>query len=435
MNLKRELHLNNDFKIAHKILLNVLYKDMKSNEQINIFIDQMTNPSLVTKIVYGVLENKIYLDYMIRKVSSIRLKKIHPRVLTILEIGFYNIHFLNTKDYAVVDQLVELTKANNKKSTAFVNALLRNYIRDEDEIAKIKESDDIKSLSIRYSLKEELTRYIYDNYGMDYTKKFLRYINSEQVISIRINNLKITKDKLRERLENQGFIIKEGLISKNALRVINPSKLVNTLEFKEGYFTIQQEASMKAVEVLDPRESTRILDLCAAPGTKTSYIGECIKNNGEIIANDISFNKMDLIKENINRLGLTNIKLTNFDATIYKKEWENSFDYCLVDAPCSGLGVMGRKPEIRYNRTIDDIYNLADLQKNILKNAISYLKKGAILVYSTCTIGNIENLNNFSYLKNHKSLELMPIEGKEYIEYANFLAETDGFFISKFKKI
>lgn len=435
MNLKRELHLNNDFKIAHKILLNVLYKDMKSNEQINNFIGQMTNPSLVTKIVYGVLENKIYLDYMIRKVSSIRLKKIHPKVLTILEIGFYNIHFLNTKDYAVVDQLVELTKANNKKSTAFVNALLRNFIRDEDEIAKIKESDDIKSLSIRYSLKEELTRYIYDNYGMDYTKKFLRYINSEQVISIRINNLKITKDKLRERLENQGFIIKEGLISKNALRVINPSNLVNTLEFKGGYFTIQQEASMKAVEVLDPRESTRILDLCAAPGTKTSYIGECIKNNGEIIANDISFNKMDLIKENINRLGLTNIKLTNFDATIYKKEWENSFDYCLVDAPCSGLGVMGRKPEIRYNRSMDDIYNLADLQKNILKNAISYLKEGAILVYSTCTIGNIENLNNFSYLKNHKSLELMPIDGKEYIEYANFLAETDGFFISKFKKI
>lgn len=435
MNLKRELHLNNDFKIAHKILLNVLYKDMKSNEQINNFIGQMTNPSLVTKIVYGVLENKIYLDYMIRKVSSIRLKKIHPKVLTILEIGFYNIHFLNTKDYAVVDQLVELTKANNKKSTAFVNALLRNFIRDEDEIAKIKESDDIKSLSIRYSLKEELTRYIYDNYGMDYTKKFLRYINSEQVISIRINNLKITKDKLRERLENQGFIIKEGLISKNALRVINPSNLVNTLEFKEGYFTIQQEASMKAVEVLDPKQSTRILDLCAAPGTKTSYIGECIKNNGEIIANDISFNKMDLIKENINRLGLTNIKLTNSDATIYKKEWENSFDYCLVDAPCSGLGVMGRKPEIRYNRSIDDIYNLADLQKNILKNAISYLRKGAILVYSTCTIGNIENLNNFSYLKDHKSLELMPIEGKEYIEYANFLAETDGFFISKFKKI
>lgn len=408
MNLKRELHLNNDFKIAHKILLNVLYKDMKSNEQINKYIDQMTNPSLVTKIVYGVLENKIYLDYMIRKVSSIRLKKIHPKVLTILEIGFYNIHFLNTKDYAVVDQLVELTKANNKKSTAFVNALLRNFIRDEDEIAKIKESDDIKSLSIRYSLKEDLTRYIYDNYGMDYTKKFLRYINSEQVISIRINNLKITKDKLRKRLENQGFIIKEGLISKNALRVINPSNLVNTLEFKEGYFTIQQEASMKAVEVLDPKGSTRILDLCAAPGTKTSYIGECIKNNGEIIANDISFNKMDLIKENINRLGLTNIKLTNFDATIYKKEWENSFDYCLVDAPCSGLGVMGRKPEIRYNRSIDDIYDLADLQKNILKNAISYLKKGAILVYSTCTIGNIENLNNFSYLKDNKSLELMP---------------------------
>ena len=192
---------------------------------------------------------------------------------------------------------------------------------------------------------------------------------------------------------------------------------------------------MKTVEILDPKENTKILDLCAAPGTKTSYIGEYTKNKADIIANDISKDKLPLIKENIDRLGLENIELTSFDASIFKKEYENAFDYVLVDAPCSGLGVMGRKPEIRYNRTMEDIKNLAKLQRDILDQAIKYLKKDGILVYSTCTVGNIENKDNFSYLSGKDDLNIIPIDGKDYIEYVNYIDKTDGFFISKFKKI
>lgn len=424
----------NDFSLSLKILDNVLNNDKKSNEEINKYAADADNLGFVTRIVYGVLENKLYLDYMIRKLSSVRLKKIHQKVLIILEIGFYNIHFLNTKDYAVVNELVELTKKINYRSAGFVNGILRNFIRDEKEIVAIRESNDLKSLSIRYSLPLELTTYIYDNYGMDYTKNFLRFINEEQKISIRVNQLKTFKEKLKSLLEEEGYEIIVGKISENALIVLNPSGLIETKAFKEGLFTIQQESSMKAVEILDPSEGSKVLDLCAAPGTKTSYIAEYTNNNSAITANDLAFNKLSLIEENINRLGLKNIKLTSFDGKDIVNEFENQFDYVLVDAPCSGLGVMGRKPEIRYNRTMKDIEDLSKLQKSILDQAIKYLKPAGILVYSTCTIGKLENADNYNYLKNKSNLDHLQIDGKDYLEYINFIEKTDGFFISRFRK-
>lgn len=427
--------MKNDYKLSLNILDEVLNSNKKSNDQINKYANYANNLSFLTKIVYGVLENKIYLDYMIRKLSSVRLKKIHKKTLIILEIGFYDIHFLNTKDYAIVNELVELTKEINPRSAGFVNAILRNFIRDEKEIAKIKESDDLKSLSIRYSMPEEITNYIFENYGIEYTKNFLRYVNSEQLISIRVNNLKTNVSDLKKFLEAKSFMVKESKISKNALIISNPSGLANSKEFKEGLFTIQQEASMKAIEVLDPKENSNILDICAAPGTKTSYIGEYVNNKSKILANDLLADKLRLIKENIDRLSLKNIELTSFDASIYQEKLKEKFDYILVDAPCSGLGVIGRKPEIRYNRTIEDIKNLSLLQRQILENSILYLKRGGYILYSTCTIGNIENIENFNYLKNKENLEVVPIDGKKYLEFTNFIDHTDGFFISKFKKI
>lgn len=424
-----------DFEIIFSILRSVIYEDAKSADIINAYAKKASNLSLITKTVYGVLENKIYIDYMIRKLSDIRLKKIHNHVLLILEIGIYNIHFLETRDYATVDKLVDLTKKKNKRSTGFVNAILRGFIRDEKEIVKIYETDDIKSLSIRYSFPEEITRYIYDFYGMDYTKAYLRDAGRIKDISIRVNELKTNRDNLKNLLINEGFEIEDGKISQNGLLVKNPAGLAASQLFKEGYFTIQQEASMKAVEVLDPKENSKILDLCAAPGTKTTYIGEYTKNTGQIIANDISKAKNKLILENIDRLGLKNISLTNYDASTFISDFENKFDYVLVDAPCSGLGVVGRKPEIRYNRTKETIVRLAELQKEILEKAINYLKNGGYLVYSTCTLGPLENRNNFKCLMDNKDLELIQIDDLDFIEYKSFEANTDGFFISKFRKI
>ena len=401
---------------------------------INFFENKASNLPLITKTVYGVLENKIYIDYMIRKLSDIRLKKIHENVLVILEIGVYNIHFLESKDYATVDKLVDLTKKKNKRSTGFVNAILREFIRDEKEIATIYENDDIKSLSIRYSFPEEITRYIYDFYGMDYTKAYLRDADRVKNLAIRVNSLKTNREELKNKLIDDGFKVEEGDISNMSLIVKNPAGLASSKLFKAGFFTIQQEASMKTVEVLDPKENTRILDLCAAPGTKTSYLAEYTKNTAKIVANDLAKSKNKLILENIERLGLKNISLTNYDASSFVEDFKDRFDYVLVDAPCSGLGVVGRKPEIRYNRSKETIVRLANLQREILENALKYVKKGGFIVYSTCTIGPLENRDNFKFLMDKENLELVAINGEDFIEYKSFETMTDGFFISKFRK-
>ena len=423
-----------DFEIIFSILKKVIYDEAKSADMINYYADKASNLPLITRTVYGVLENKIYLDYMIRKLSDIRLKKIHENVLVILEIGIYNIHFLESKDYATVDKLVDLTKKKNKRSTGFVNAILREFIRDEKEIATIYENDDIKSLSIRYSFPEEITRYIYDFYGMDYTKAYLRDADRVKNLAIRVNSLKTNEEELKNKLIDDGFKVEEGNISNMSLIVKNPAGLASSKLFKAGFFTIQQEASMKTVEVLDPKENTRILDLCAAPGTKTSYLAEYTKNTAKIVANDLAKSKNKLILENIERLGLENISLTNYDASSFVEDFKDGFDYVLVDAPCSGLGVVGRKPEIRYNRNKETIVRLANLQREILENALKYVKKGGFLVYSTCTIGPLENRDNFKFLMDKENLELVAINGEDFIEYKSFETMTDGFFISKFRK-
>ena len=423
-----------DFEIIFSILKKVIYDEAKSADMINFFENKASNLPLITKTVYGVLENKIYIDYMIRKLSDIRLKKIHENVLVILEIGIYNIHFLESKDYATVDKLVDLTKKKNKRSTGFVNAILREFIREEKEIATIYENDDIKSLSIRYSFPEEITRYIYDFYGMDYTKAYLRDADRVKNLAIRVNSLKTNKKELKNKLIDDGFKVEEGNISNMSLIVKNPAGLASSKLFKAGFFTIQQEASMKTVEVLDPKENTRILDLCAAPGTKTSYLAEYTKNTAKIVANDLAKSKNKLILENIERLGLENISLTNYDALSFVEDFKDEFDYVLVDAPCSGLGVVGRKPEIRYNRSKETIVRLANLQREILENALKYVKKGGFLVYSTCTIGPLENRDNFKFLMDKENLELVAINGEDFIEYKSFETMTDGFFISKFRK-
>lgn len=427
--------MKNELEIILESLYLIINKDKKSNELINQISKKVDNISYITKVIYGVLENKIYLDYMISKLSSTKIRKIHDKILIILEIGIYNLYFLEKKDYAIVNELVELTKSINKKSSAYVNAILRNFIRKQNEISKIKEKDDLKSLSIRYSTPLDIVNYVNDNYGYEYTKNFLKSINSVQDLAIRVNFTKTNKKEVIEKLSAKNFEIEEGLHTRASLIVKNPSGLVDTDEFKNGLFTIQSEASSKVVEILNPQKKSKILDICAAPGTKTSYLAEYTDNDSLIIANDISENKNHLIEENISRLDLQNIIITNFDASIKKEDYFDKFDYVLCDLPCSGLGVMGRKPEIRYNRNINDIISLSKLQRDILDNSIMYLKKGGKLVFSTCTLGKIENIDNFNYLKDKNMLKNIKIEEKEYIEFSNYHDKTDGFFISKFEKI
>ncbi|EGC83425.1 16S rRNA (cytosine(967)-C(5))-methyltransferase RsmB [Anaerococcus hydrogenalis] len=424
-----------DFKLILDGLYRICYKNEKSTDIINNIAREVSDISYITKNIYGVLENKLYLEYIIGKLSKIKIKKLDKKVLLILEIGIYNIHFLDRKNYAIVNELVNLTKKVSYKSKSFVNAILRSYIRDEENLSKIKAKNKEQFQSIKYSIPLWIINNLNESYGYDYTEKFLNSLNKERKLSIRVNKNKIEKNKLKTLLEEKGYEVEESKISSRSLIVKNPRSLADTKEFKEGLFTIQSEASIKVCEVLNPEKNSQILDLCAAPGTKTSFLAELCENSSRIVANDISFNKLSKINENIKRLGLKNIEITNFDASIVKDEYKEKFDYVLCDLPCSGLGVMDRKPEIRYNRTMEDVINLSKLQKNILDRAFLYLKKGGIMVFSTCTIGNIENKDNFTYLSKKKSLKNIKINGEEYLEYNTFEDETDGFFLTKFEKI
>lgn len=424
-----------DFKLILDGLYKILYKNEKSTDIINEISKNVEDISYITKNIYGVLENKLYLEYILKKLSKIKLNKLDKNVKIILLIGLYNIHFLDRKNYAIVNELVNLTKRVSFRSKSFVNAILRSFIRDEENLAKINIKNEDEYRSIKYSMPLWIIKYLNDSYGKAYTDKFLKSLNKERNLSIRINKTKTDKANLKKLLKDCGYILEDSKISDSSLIIKNPKGLAKTEEFENGLFTIQSEGSIKVCEILNPGKNSNILDICAAPGTKTSFLAELCENSSKIIANDISFNKLSKINENIDRLDLKNIEITNFDASILKEEYKEKFDYILCDLPCSGLGVIDRKPEIRYNRTIEDVKNLSKLQKNILDKAFLYLKPGGKLVFSTCTIGNIENKDNFTYLSKKKRLKNIKINEKEYIEYNSFEDETDGFFITKFEKI
>lgn len=424
-----------DLEIIIDGLFEIFHNNKKSTDIINNIAKEKSDLSYITKNIYGVIENKLYLDYIIGKISKIKMKNLDKKVLIILELGIYNIHYLNRKNYAVVNELVNVTKKESYKSKGFVNAILRSFIRNEEKLSSIDIKEKSKYLSIKYSTPIWIIEYLDLSYGKEFTEKFLLSLNKKRLISIRVNKNKTNRERLAKLLKNKGYEVELSKISKLALKVFNPSKLGNTDEFKNGLFTIQSEASIKACEILDPKENTDILDLCAAPGTKTSLIAETVNSKANIIANDISFNKLSKINENIKRLDLKNIKLTNYDASLEIKDYNEKFDYILCDLPCSGLGLMDRKPEIRYNRNIEDVKKLSKLQKRILDKAFTYLKKGGVLLYSTCTLGRYENMDNFIYLTKKKKLRNIPIDNKEYIELTPFEDKTDGFFISKFEKI
>lgn len=424
-----------DFKLILDGLYKILYKNEKSTDIINEISKNVEDISYITKNIYGILENKLYLEYILKKLSKIKLNKLDKNVKIILLIGLYNIHFLDRKNYAIVNELVNLTNKVSFRSKSFVNAILRSFIRDEENLAKINIKNEDEYRSIKYSMPLWIIKYLNDSYGKAYTDNFLKSLNKERNLSIRINKTKTDKANLKKLLKDCGYILEDSKISDLSLIVKNPKGLASKDEFKKGLFTIQSEGSIKVCEILNPGENSNILDICAAPGTKTSFLAELCENSSKIIANDISFNKLSKINENIDRLDLKNIEITNFDASILKEEYKEKFDYILCDLPCSGLGVIDRKPEIRYNRTMEDVKNLSKLQKNILDKAFLYLKPGGKLVFSTCTIGNIENRDNFTYLSKKKRLKNIKINKKEYIEYNSFEDETDGFFITKFEKI
>lgn len=420
--------------MAIKAIDEIINNNKYSNYVVNDTIDEVDelDKSLYRKIVYGVIENQKYLDYIISKLSKIPFKKLDRNVVNILRIAIYELAFLNSKEYAVINEAVKNTQKISFKSKGFVNGNLRNFLRDKEKYMNVDIDDIDEYLSIRYSVNKDIILYLkkyYDNY-VDIVKDF----NNIPHLNIRVNTTLTTKSELLEKLKSYGLNIQESVISNDSLIVENPDNITETKEFKDGLFTIQDQSSSLVSEILSPKENSEVLDLCAAPGSKSTHLMQIMNNKGHLVSNDISFDKLSKIEENFTRMKLKKAEITNYDASEFIKEFENRFDYILVDAPCSGIGVIKRKPEIKLERHIQDIKDLSELQFKILENSYKYLKNGGYLVYSTCTLGNLENIDVVNkFLENHKDLSFVKNNEKDFIEILPSL-RNDGFFICKIYK-
>ena len=437
---------------AMKILIDINKNKAYSNLSLNKYLKDMKekkDENLIREIIYGILENQIYIDYILSKVSKIKIKKIHSNILEILRIGIYQIVFMDKiPDSAAVNESVKLAKKYGHKGTiGFTNGILRSITREKDKYTSIDVGDKSKYISIKYSHPEYLVEKWVEEFGIDFTEKLCKANNSRPLLNIRVNTLKTDKENLIKNLNKKGIETREARYGEDALIVKNPYLITETDEFKEGLFTIQDESSMLVSQIMNPEEGSNVLDVCAAPGGKSTHIAEGMNNKGSILSRDIYPHKIKLIEENIDRLGIDIIKTEVYDALEKDESLLGKFDYCLLDAPCSGLGLIRRKPEIKINRKEKDIKDLANLQYEIIQNIKDYVKVGGFLIYSTCTIGNEENIDVIKrFLKENSNFKLVNIEDRiknkdefthlkdGYINLFPHIHGTDGFFIAKMIK-
>ena len=429
--------MKNTREKALQLLHDVLYKGTFLEESLEILkksnIDESDHP-FIKEITTGVIRNKTYLDYVIKKNSRVRFNRIHNIILIILEMAVYRMYFLDkVPDYSIVDESVNLAKIyGNKGSISFTNGILRN-IAKKDKI-QVKLKDSIDNLSTYYSHPRFYTEYFYENYGEESTKKLLKANNEKAPFTIRVNLLKTNRSNLIKKLTDLGFEVHECSYE-NALNIENPSGLIDTEIFKEGYFYVQDLGSILVSSFLNPKENSSVLDLCAAPGGKSTHMSEIMNNTGEIVACDKSEKKLKLIEENAKRLSCKNIKTCLNDARILNEDFIQKFDYVLVDAPCSASGLYRKKPDIKWNKDIEDIKNLSKIQLEILENAKEYVKVKGILLYSTCSLSKIENEDVIEEFPNkNKNFKIIKLRDKEVLKLFPSVDGSDGFSITMLAK-
>lgn len=431
---------------TREIALKTLYKIEKEQAYSNIVLNEeikQNRPNLnekdiglISEIVYGVTTWRLTLDEIIKKHSKIKLKKISTWILNILRMGIYQIIFLDKiPKSAAVNESVNLAKRyGHSSSSNFVNAILRKIEKtDYEELSEI--SDDIGRISKTTSMPEWIIKELLKNNNIKKVEEICKNSNSKPQITIRVNTLKITKKDLIKKLEEQKIQYQEINIKESLAEdflILNKVKNIENLDlFKNGYFTIQDISAGLTAKILNPQPGELVLDACSAPGGKTTYMAELMKNRGNIEAWDIHEHRTRLVEQNAKRLGIEIIKTQVKDSSIYQEKLNEKFDKILLDVPCLGIGVIKRKPDIKWQRKIEDIEEITKIQKTILENCSKYLKPGGDLVYSTCSILKEENediisnfLNNNTDFKINKNdiINIFPDE------------EKDGFFICKLHK-
>lgn len=417
------LQVTRDGEYSHIALKNVLdqYQYLDKKER-----------AFITRVVDGTLERMIEIDYIINQFSKVKVNKMKPVIRTILRSAVYQLKYMDSvPDCAVCNEAVKLAaKRGFMNLKGFVNGVLRNISRNLEDVTYPSEEQSVYSLSVRYSIPEWILNQWLEVYDKATVCAMAEEFLKEKPLTVRCNLEKIGKEELIQMLEDEGVAVEEVPGLSYALYLSGFDYLAGLMSFRKGYYQVQDISSMQVAEWAAAKEGDYIIDVCAAPGGKAIHIAETLKGTGYVEARDLTDYKVDLIRENIIRSGLMNIEAVRQDATVMDEKSRGEADIVIADLPCSGLGVLGKKPDLKYKMTEKMQKELVMLQRQILSTVQAYVKPGGKLLYSTCTIHRRENEENAEWFaREYPQFEL--IEQKQMLPGRE---PGDGFYIAMFER-
>ena len=435
------LEVTRDGEYSHIALRNVLNKYQYLDKKDRAFI---------TRVTEGTLEHMIELDYMINQFSKVKVNKMKPVIRNILRSAVYQLKYMDSvPNSAACNEAVKLTtKKGFSNLKGFVNGVLRNIERNLETITYPEETNLVEYLHVKYSMPEWILNQWLSKYDKDTVETMLKDFQKEKPTTIRCNLNQMSKEELVSELRAEGVQVEEHPYLPYALRISGYDYLVDLKAFQQGAFYVQDISSMLVSHIAEPKAGENVIDVCAAPGGKALHMAELLEGTGHVEARDLTEYKVNLIRENIARSGMKNIEAVRWDATVLDEESVEQADIVVADLPCSGLGVIGKKTDLKYKMTEQTQKDLVVLQRDILSTVKSYVKPGGTLIYSTCTIHEAENMGNVEwFLKENPDYQLVPIQERLCDELSHSVVregclqlllgvhESDGFFIAKFKRV
>lgn len=441
---ERELVLGILLEITeHGMYSHIVLRDVLGKYQ---YLDKKER-AFITRVTEGTLEHMLELDYIIDQFSKVKVKKMKPVIRNILRSAVYQLKYMDTvPDSAVCNEAVKLAvKKGFGSLRGFVNGVLRNIARNLDQVDY--PADPVERMSIRYSMPMWILKLWLEQYDRETVEKMLAAFQKETPLTIRCNQSRISPERLRERLENEGVQVQQHPYLPYAFSITGYDYLGDLQSFQEGLFSVQDISSMLVCEAADAKAGDTVIDVCAAPGGKALHMAEMLDGSGHVEARDLTEYKVGLIQDNIDRTGLENIKAVQRDATQTDENAIGKADIVIADLPCSGLGVLGKKTDLKYKAAKEGTEELVRLQRQILSVVQEYVRPGGKLVYSTCTVNPAENLENVHwFLEQYPEFTLADIRGtlcdalKADVEEDGCLQllpgvhESDGFFLACMKR-
>ena len=406
--------------------------------------------AFITRVTEGTLENMIQLDYIIERFSKVKVRQMKPVIRNILRMSVYQLKYMDSvPDSAICNEGVRLAqKRGFYQLKGFVNGVLRSVARNLDKVEyPSREKQPILYLSVTYSMPEWILKNWIELYGFDAVEEICADMHKEKLTSVRCNLGKASMDEIVESLKAQDICVERVPYLDYALNIGNYNYMKAVDAFKKGWFQVQDVSSMLVSEIAAPKWGDFCIDVCAAPGGKSLHLADMLQGSGHVEARDVTDYKVSLMQDNIERIGAINMSAVRMDATVFDPESVEKADILLADVPCSGLGVIGKKADIRYKMTPAKQAEIVKLQRKILDTVWPYVKKGGTLIYSTCTIGAEENQYNVKWFLENYPFRLESIDPyicdelkskttqAGYLQLLPGIHKTDGFFMARFKRI